>query len=86
MYVCLCNGMNEAQLMDIIERRSGSCERVKHEMGQLLLRLAPEGLELKCRRCKRIRVLRWPPPPQTEGRKKSPSSRPSNEPGKGGTA
>ena len=33
MYVCLCKGVNEAQLMDMIERQSGYCERVKQEMG-----------------------------------------------------
>lgn len=33
MYVCLCTGVNEAELMDMIARQSGSCERVKQEMG-----------------------------------------------------
>lgn len=33
MYICLCKGVSEAQLLDIIAREPGSCERVKQEMG-----------------------------------------------------
>jgi phage FluMu protein Com len=45
-------------------------DEVRCECGQLLLKLTAEGLELKCRRCKRIRLLPWRSPPPAAPRKK----------------
>lgn len=33
MYVCLCRGVTESQLQEMIARQSGSCEAVKRAMG-----------------------------------------------------
>ncbi len=33
MYICLCKGISEAQLLDMIARHSGSCDSLKQEMG-----------------------------------------------------
>jgi len=33
MYTCLCKGVSEAQLLDIIAREAGSCDRITQEMG-----------------------------------------------------
>lgn len=37
-------------------------EELRCECGLLLMKLTPEGVEVKCRRCKRIRMLPWPHP------------------------
>jgi phage FluMu protein Com len=52
-------------------------EEVRCDCGLLLMKLTPEGLEVKCRRCKRVRVLPWQPPRGMTSCKKLKSSRPS---------
>ena len=34
-------------------------EQCRCECGNLLAKMAPEGIEMKCRRCKRIVVIRF---------------------------
>lgn len=40
-------------------RGAGSGRESRCACGSLLARLTAEGVELKCRRCKRIVVVRW---------------------------
>lgn len=54
-------------------------EELRCECGLLLMKLTPEGLEVKCRRCKRIRLLPWPPSLGKSPRKKPRSPRSSRE-------
>jgi phage FluMu protein Com len=38
---------------------SGTAQESRCRCGNLLARLRPEGVELKCRRCKRVIVIPW---------------------------
>lgn len=58
-------------------------EEIRCACGQLLVKVTPEGVEVKCRRCKRIRLLRWPLSSQARTQKRRKASPLSNEPGKG---
>lgn len=40
-----------------LSKVSGDCQEARCECGNLLARLRPNGVELKCRRCKRTVVL-----------------------------
>jgi phage FluMu protein Com len=39
--------------------RSAHAEQCRCECGSLLAKVVPEGIEVKCRRCKRIVVIRY---------------------------
>ncbi len=39
--------------------RIGFPEQCRCECGNLLAKMAPEGIEVKCRRCKRIVLIRF---------------------------
>lgn len=54
-------------------------EELRCECGLLLMKLTPDGVEVKCRRCKRIRLLPWPPFLGKSPRKKPIASRSSRE-------
>lgn len=45
--------------MGSVTVRSTQAEQCRCECGSLLAKVVPEGIEVKCRRCKRIVVIRY---------------------------
>ncbi|MEW6775122.1 MAG: hypothetical protein AB1405_02405 [Bdellovibrionota bacterium] len=42
-----------------VEPRNGGAREIRCACGSLMARRAPGGIEIKCRRCKRVVLLRW---------------------------